>query len=134
MNIQEQNPVFITQEDYNLLKPYIDKLPDRNDEMSLAHELKRAVVVKKESFPKDGVRLNSKVSILDLDTQKVLEFTIVLSEYADIKQNKISVLTPMGAALIGFRKSDEVRWKVPAGLKRFRILDVVNKSEYKQSL
>ena len=102
--------------------------------MSLAHELKRAVVVKKESFPKDGVRLNSKVSILDLDTQKVLEFTIVLSEYADIKQNKISVLTPMGAALIGFRKSDEVRWKVPAGLKRFRILNVVNKSEYKQSL
>lgn len=129
MNIQEQNPVFITQEDYNLLKPYIDKLPDRNDEMSLAHELKRAVVVKKESFPKDGVRLNSKVSVLDLDTRKVLEFTIVLSEYADIKQHKISVLTPMGAALIGFRKSDEVKWKVPAGLKRFRILDVVNKSE-----
>lgn len=134
MNIKEQNQIFITEEDYNILKPYIDKLPDRNDEMSLAHELKRAVVVKKESFPKDGVRLNSKVSILDLDTQKVLEFTIVLSEYADIKQNKISVLTPMGAALIGFRKSDEVRWKVPAGLKRFRILDVVNKSEYKQSL
>lgn len=129
MNIQEQNPVFITQEDYNLLKPYIDKLPDRNDEMSLAHELKRAVVVKRESFPKDGVRLNSKVSVLDLDTRKVLEFTIVLSEYADIKQHKISVLTPMGAALIGFRKSDEVKWKVPAGLKRFRILDVVNKSE-----
>lgn len=134
MNIKEQNQIFITEEDYNVLKPYIDKLPDRNDEMSLAHELKRAVVVKKESFPKDGVRLNSKVSILDLDTQKVLEFTIVLSEYADIKQNKISVLTPMGAALIGFRKSDEVRWKVPAGLKRFRILDVVNKSEYKESL
>lgn len=134
MNIKEQNQIFITEEDYNVLKPYIDKLPDRNDEMSLAHELKRAVVVKKESFPKDGVRLNSKVSILDLDTQKVLEFTIVLSEYADIKQNKISVLTPMGAALIGFRKSDEVRWKVPAGLKRFRILDVVNKSEYKQRL
>lgn len=134
MNIKEQNQIFITEEDYNVLKPYIDKLPDRNDEMSLAHELKRAVVVKKESFPKDGVRLNSKVSILDLDTQKVLEFTIVLSEYADIKQNKISVLTPVGAALIGFRKSDEVRWKVPAGLKRFRILNVVNKSEYKQSL
>ena len=50
MNIKEQNQIFITEEDYNVLKPYIDKLPDRNDEMSLAHELKRAVVVKKESF------------------------------------------------------------------------------------
>jgi regulator of nucleoside diphosphate kinase len=126
MNLKELNPVIITEEDYKLLKPYVDKLPDRNEEMSLAHELKRAVIVTKEAFPKHCIKLNSRVSILDLDTQKVLEFTIVMPEHADIKQNKISVITPMGAALIGFRKSEEVRWKVPAGLKRFRILDVVN--------
>ena len=126
MNIKELNPVIITEEDYKLLKPYVDKLPDRNEEMSLAHELKRAVIVTKDAFPKHCIKLNSRVSILDLDTQKVLEFTIVMPEHADIKQNKISVITPMGAALIGFRKSEEVRWKVPAGLKRFRILDVVN--------
>ncbi|HEY1030702.1 MAG TPA: GreA/GreB family elongation factor [Flavipsychrobacter sp.] len=126
MHIKELNPVIITEEDYKLLKPYVDKLPDRNEEMSLAHELKRAVIVTKDAFPKHCVKLNSRVSILDLDTQKVLEFTIVMPEHADIKQNKISVITPMGAALIGFRKSEEVRWKVPAGLKRFRILDVVN--------
>lgn len=126
MHIKELNPVIITEEDYKLLKPYVDKLPDRNEEMSLAHELKRAVIVTKDAFPKHCVKLNSRVSILDLDTQKVLEFTIVMPEHADIKQNKISIITPMGAALIGFRKSEEVRWKVPAGLKRFRILDVVN--------
>lgn len=126
MHIKELNPVIITEEDYKLLKPYVDKLPDRNEEMSLAHELKRAVIVTKDAFPKHCIKLNSRVSILDLDTQKVLEFTIVMPEHADIKQNKISVITPMGAALIGFRKSEEVRWKVPAGLKRFRILDVVN--------
>ena len=126
MNIKGLNPVIITEEDYKLLKPYVDKLPDRNEEMSLAHELKRAVIVTKDAFPKHCIKLNSRVSILDLDTQKVLEFTIVMPEHADIKQNKISVITPMGAALIGFRKSEEVRWKVPAGLKRFRILDVVN--------
>lgn len=126
MNLKELNPVIITEEDYKLLKPYLDKLPDRNEEMSLAHELKRAVIVTKDAFPKHCIKLNSRVSILDLDTQKVLEFAIVMPEHADIKQNKISVITPMGAALIGFRKSEEVRWKVPAGLKRFRILDVVN--------
>ncbi len=126
MNTKELNPVILTEEDYKLLKPYVDKLPDRNEEMSLAHELKRAVIVTKDAFPKHCIKLNSRVSILDLDTQKVLEFTIVMPEHADIKQNKISVITPMGAALIGFRKSEEVRWKVPAGLKRFRILDVVN--------
>ncbi|RYD56247.1 MAG: transcription elongation factor GreAB [Sphingobacteriales bacterium] len=127
MKVQELNPVIMTEEDYNLLKPYVGMLPDSNDEMSLAHELKRAVIVKKEAFPLHAIKLNSRVSVLDQDTQKVFEFVIVMPGNADMKLNKISVLTPMGAALIGFRKGEEVKWKVPAGLKRFRILDVSNK-------
>lgn len=127
MNTEHLNPVVLTEDDYKLLMPYVDKLPDQNEEMSLAHELKRAVIVTKDAFPKHGIKLNSQVSILDLVTRKIFEFTIVMPEHADIKKNRISVLTPMGTALIGFRKSEEVKWKVPAGLKRFRILDVVNK-------
>jgi regulator of nucleoside diphosphate kinase len=126
MNKQPSNPVVLTEEDFNLLKPYADKL-DPRDEMSLAHEINRAVIVKKDAFPKLGIKLNSHVSILDMDTKRKVEFTIVMPEHADIRKKKISVLTPMGAALIGFKKSDEVKWKVPAGLKHFRILDVVNK-------
>lgn len=127
MNTQTMNPVVVlTEEDYILLKPYVDKLPDRDEEMSLAHELKRAVIVKKHAFPKHGIRLNSRVTVLDLDTQKEREFTIVMPGQADIRQNKISVLTPMSAALIGLRKGEEVKWKVPAGIKYFRIVDVVN--------
>lgn len=121
------NPVILTEEDYNLLKPYADKSTDHNEEMSLAHELKRAVIVKRNEFPIDGIKLNSRVRVLDLDTLKTVEFTIVMPSHADIKQKKISVLSPMGAALIGFKKSDEVRWKVPAGLKHFRILEVENR-------
>lgn len=126
MNNQSTNQVVLTEEDYKLLKPFADRLPDKDEEMSLTHELKRAIVVRKEEFPKHGIRLNSRVSVLDLDTNKVHEFTIVMPEHADIRQRRISVFTPMGAALIGLRKAEEVRWKVPAGLKRFRILDVVN--------
>jgi regulator of nucleoside diphosphate kinase len=102
-------------------------MPDKDNEMSLAHELNRAVVVKRDAFPPHAVRIISKVAILDLDTNRIWEFTLVMPEYADMRQNKVSVLTPMGAALIGFRKAEEVQWKVPAGMKRFRILDVVNK-------
>ncbi|MBL7711091.1 MAG: GreA/GreB family elongation factor [Chitinophagaceae bacterium] len=127
MNTKQLNPVVLTEEDYRLLKPYAgSSLPGSAEEMSLAYELSRAVIVAKDAFPKHGIRLNSRVSVLDMDTQKVLEFTIVMPEHAAISQQKISVLTPMGAALIGFRKGEEVQWKVPAGLKRFRILDVVN--------
>lgn len=126
MSTNAKNPVVITEEDYQLLKAYIsDDIPQEN-EMTLSGELKRAVVVTKDAFPKHTIRINSKVSVLDLDTNRVIEFTIVMPAHADMRDNKISILTPMAAAMIGFRKGEEVKWKVPAGLKRFRILDVSN--------
>lgn len=124
-NVQP-NPVIMTEEDYNLLKPLVGRLANKDNEMSLAYEINRAVVVKKEAFPQNAVKLNTKVSIMDMGTEKVMHFTIVMPEHADMKQGRISVLTPMGAALIGFRKGEEVQWKVPAGMKRFRILDVAH--------
>ncbi len=126
MNAHEEKPVVITEEDYQLLKPYISSIPAHN-EMSLSSELQRAIVVAKDAFPRHTVRINSKVTVLELNTNKVLEFTIVMPAHADMHQNKISILTPMAAALIGFRKAEEVQWKVPGGWKRFRILDVVNR-------
>lgn len=116
----------MTEEDYNLIKPIVDTLPDKDEHMSLAHEINRAVIVKGDALPAHTVRLNSKVAVLDLATQRVLEFKLVMPEKADMKVNKVSIATPMGAALIGFRKGEEIQWKVPAGMKRFRILDVVN--------
>ena len=126
MNPNEKNAVVMTEADFNLLKPYYNTKADPTKEMSLANELSRAVIVKEEAFPPHGIRLNSKVQLLDLNTQMKMEFTIVMPQYADMRQNKISILTPMGAALIGFRKDEFVEWKVPAGLKKFQILNVVN--------
>jgi regulator of nucleoside diphosphate kinase len=120
------NEVVITESDFNLLKPYANKKTESTGEMSLANELSRAVIVKEEEFPADRVRLNSTVSLLDLDTNRTMKLTIVMPQHADMRQHKISIHTPMGAALIGFRKTESIAWKVPAGLKRFQILDVVN--------
>lgn len=117
------NPVWICEEDYQQLKAYLGTSPS-SQEMSLSHELQRAQIVPREKLPPHTVTLNSKVSILDLGSNKVMEFKLVMPAHADIKQNKVSILTPMGAALIGFKKGDDVNWKVPSGVKRFRILDV----------
>jgi regulator of nucleoside diphosphate kinase len=121
-----RNTVVITEEDYRLLKPFTDRMSGKADEMSLAYEVGRAVVVKKDAFPSHAIRLNSKVSVLDLETNKKMQFRIVMPENADMRQSKISVLTPMGTALLGFRKGEEIKWKVPAGMKSFRILEVDN--------
>jgi len=125
MNLNEKNPVIIPEEDYNLLKPYFSKLNQPEAEMSLSAELSRAVVIKNEAFPPHAIRLNSRVWITEEQTGKVMELSIVLPQYANIKEKKISVLTPIAAALIGFRKGETVKWKVPGGLKVFKITEVV---------
>lgn len=115
----------MTRIDYNLLQPLADK-NNVNDELSLLTELDRSIIVTEEAFPAHAIRLNSKVSVLDLATQDVIDFMIVMPEQADSRRNMISILTPMGIALIGYRKAEEVEYKVPLGQKRFRILDVQN--------
>jgi len=126
MNANIKNPVIVTQEDYQLLKGYINSTINREDEMTLSSELRRAIIVNKNAFPLHAIRLNSQVSVQDLETNKTFEFTLVMPSQANRQDNKVSVLTPIGAALIGFRKGEEVQWKVPAGLKKFRILEVTN--------
>lgn len=120
----ERNPVVLASDDYNALIGLVQKLPESNNDMTLSAELKRAVVVEKNALPPNTVRINSNVTILNLENQKIYEFKIVMPDVADINNNKVSILTPMGTALIGFRKGEEVEWQLPAGLKRFRILDV----------
>ncbi len=131
---KEKNPVLLCEEDFRLLKQLvgISLVSDAQEEMTLAYELSRAIVVKDNEFPAQTIRLNSKVQIEDTATQKITELTIVMPPHADIKQRKISILTPMAAALIGFKKGDEVEWRMPSGLKKYKILEVVDPVQVKQ--
>ena len=125
--MDRQNPVVLTEADFQLLRPYMSRL-NENDEMSLAHELKRAIIVQKDAFPAHGIGINSKVVVVDLDTENTSELIIVMPEFADIKQRKVSVLAPLATALIGFRKGEAVTWKMPGGIRHFYIKDVINQS------
>lgn len=99
---------------------------NRHDAEELEKELKKATLVSREELPEDVVRLNSTVKIREEKAAKVMELTLVSPEKADIKQRKISILSPIGTALIGFCKGQVVIWNVPAGTKTFTILDVVH--------
>lgn len=121
-----KNQVVIAESDYELIKHVVGTISSAESEMTLAYELSRAKIVKDEHMPENVIRLNSHLVVLDVTDNRELTFTLVLPKYADIKQMKISLLTPMGSALIGFKEGDEVEWKVPAGLKTFRVLTVSN--------
>lgn len=126
MNINVNRPVIIREDDYELLRPYISKSSNAAPEMSLAAELGRAQVVKKDQFPADVVRINSKVLIKDDENGTTRAFYIVMPQHADIKNNKVSILSPIASALIGYKQGEVVDWHVPAGLKRFKIVEVTN--------
>jgi regulator of nucleoside diphosphate kinase len=119
-------PVVIREDDYQLIKSLLQGQEEDASEMTLLHEMNRAIIVKKEAFPMHAVRLNSQVSIQNLENNVLKVFTIVMPEKADIRKNRISILSPMGTALIGFRKGEEVVWQMPGGMKRIRIMEVIN--------
>jgi regulator of nucleoside diphosphate kinase len=102
---------------------------DRQNIEDLETELKKAKLVHKDDFPNDVVRLNSIVKVKEENKDKEIELTLVTPDKADIKQRKISVMAPIGTALIGFQKGQKVQWQVPAGYKTFTIMEVINQFE-----
>lgn len=121
----------LAKEDYDIIMGYVrNGLPtitfNRQDAEELETELKKAMLVNKEELPEDVVRLNSTVTIKEEKENKILELTVVTPEKANIKQRFISIMSPIGTALIGFRKGQQVKWKVPAGKKTFTIMEVQN--------
>ena len=129
-NIKEQ--LFIEKDDYEIIKSYLQKdflirnNFSKQDADYLKVELLKAKIVSKGELPKDVVRLNSTVTIEDENEKSRMRLTVVTPEKANIKQKMISILAPIGTALIGFRKGQKVSWKVPAGKKVFTIVDVAN--------
>jgi regulator of nucleoside diphosphate kinase len=95
--------------------------PDVEHLMDLNQELGRAEIVLPEEIPNDVVTMNSKVTIRDVETKEVETYSLVFPSGADIAQNKISILSPVGTALIGCRVGDVVEWKVPAGIRKLEV-------------
>lgn len=91
---------------------------------SLENELARAQIVSPWELPGDVVALNSTVWFRDESTGEEECYTLVLPRYADVSRNRISVMAPIGTALIGYRVGDIVEWAVPAGISRLRITEV----------
>lgn len=121
----------LLKDDYKLLVSYLNNLHgrsafDRRNAEELHGELKKAKLVGRDTFPLDVVRLNSTVSVKAEGKDEIMEIILVTPDKANIKERKISVMAPIGAALIGFRQGQKVRWQVPGGKKTFTILKVTN--------
>jgi regulator of nucleoside diphosphate kinase len=95
----------------------------------LQMEIDRAEVVKPQEIPHDVITMNSTVCLLDLDTGEEEIYTLVFPENADLKQGKISVFAPIGTAMLGYEVGDVFEWKVPAGIRKLRVMKILYQPE-----
>jgi len=78
-------------------------------------------VVAPEDIPQDIITMNSTAQLRELLTDDVMTYTLVFPDRADYEAGRISVLAPIGTAMLGQREGDEFEWEVPAGPVRLRV-------------
>src|SRR5574337_1475665 len=121
-------PIYLTQSDLDRLSDLLEAYAAGSGGRrftDLENELVRASVVPADQIPKDVVTMNSRVVFEDETSGERREVTLVYPGQADISAGKISVLVPVGSALLGLRVGQSIDWALPSGKRRrYRIIEV----------
>lgn len=132
----EYRDIYITEFDLNRLIELLDVgLSFRGSKSasehldSLKEELTRAHIVLPADIPPDAVTMNSRVRLSDMSKAEKLVYTIVFPRDADAATGRISILAPVGTAILGCRVGDIIEWQVPAGNRRLKIEEVLYQPE-----
>lgn len=129
MSPAQNRKIYMAKDDAERLKTLIETDDGADDSQTvemrkLETELDQNDLIISNEIPPDVVTIKSTVQVLDLDTQEERTWTLVFPEQADIERNKISVLAPVGMAMLGRSVGDTFEWTVPAGVLRLQIKDV----------
>jgi regulator of nucleoside diphosphate kinase len=123
----DEPSIYLTQDDLDRLFDLIETYgsgPNADRLQKLESELVRAVAVPPADIPKDVVTMNSRVVFED-ETGDRREITLVYPKHADIASGKVSVLVPVGTALLGMRVGQTIDWELPNGQKhRYKVVAV----------
>lgn len=126
--------IYITDHDHERLETLVaaagaSKNGDGAALEDLRKELGRAKIVEAEKIPADVVTMNSLVRLTDVDTGEKMEYTLVFPHLANVDAARLSVLSPVGTAILGYAAGDVIQWRVPKGKRRIRIDEVVYQPE-----
>lgn len=124
---REKPRIILSAEDYKQLSRLADAARSKAPNLSaeLGEEIARAYVLAEGRHPDQTVCMNSEVEFRDDSTGRTQTVTLVYPQEADISQRKVSVLTPVGTALIGLRCGHSITWETPAGeVRRLTVLAV----------
>lgn len=124
MPIKKDNSLIVSKLDYQQLMKLIEQ-EDTPAAEALDIELGRAELVEENKLPADAVSMGSVVTFTDLDSQEEKTISLVYPHEADVTTMKISILSPVGSALIGLRIGGNIDWPVPQGkVRRLKVIGV----------
>lgn len=126
---RQDGGIFITDQDYQRLSGLVSRIDSEITEF-LEGELGRANILPQDRIPADVVTMNSKVRFQNLENGEFSELTLVYPQDADIAQGRVSVLAPIGAALIGLRAGQSIESPLPNARElRLRVTAIVYQPE-----
>jgi len=126
--------IFITDFDLERLEGLIENASRRSSRdgkhlEELEQELFKADVVPPAGIPPDVITMNSRVCLQDMESGEELVYTLAFPADAEVESGKISVLAPIGMAMIGYRTGDRIIWRVPGGLKKLKVKKILYQPE-----
>jgi regulator of nucleoside diphosphate kinase len=130
----DQRTIYVTEFDSKRLRDLIEEAKeiDRRGNQyldSLEAELERSIIVAPADIPANVVTMNSRVKLRDLETQEEMVYTLVFPGEANLAHARISVLAPIGTAMLGYRVGDTFAWTVPDGIRKLQVVDVLYQPE-----
>ncbi len=134
METVQARRIRITRSDFGRLMQFIEarRGMSRRDEAhleALEDELDRAEIVDSREIPPDVVTMRSRVRVRDLRSGEESVYTLAFPSEADIDAGRLSVLAPIGTALLGYRQGDVIEWRVPGGTRTLEVVEVLYQPE-----
>jgi len=134
MKLMKYGSLIIAKKEFVILKRLINLSGNFKDAVEkrsvykLSKELETAIIQDGDEVPDDVIRFNSEITIRANDNWKYT-FKLVLPTESDVSKHKISILSPMGTAVIGYAEDDEILWEFPQGMKTIKIDNVTQSDQ-----
>lgn len=132
-NVMSPRQITITQADFDRLQTLVESAHYRATHASLVaslgEELEHSKVVDARKIPKGVVTMHSQVRVRDLEEDETEDYTLVYPQEADINEGKLSVLAPLGMALLGNKVGQVVRFEAPAGMRQLKVEKILYQPE-----
>jgi len=117
-------PIYITRDDNSKLRLLLATALYSNANGALRNlrsELDRAAIIDPAAIPAGVVTMESQVEIEDLATSEIEDYTLTFPDRANVDEKRLSILAPIGTALLGYREGDIVKWNTPGGVRKLKI-------------